>query len=190
MPLWGKIDQANNAPKQRVTDQFEVGNVAGRTKATIANTYANSTISGKHVVTTLGVDVTEAAGTDAVVHPGWVVKRQGTGPVLTIAILGGTGYTNGNVITVSNGAVNATATIVTNGTGNAASASVSVAGAGFINATAIAVAVANSTGGATGAGTGATITVTLGGRAGRKHFETMVAMGSIGTSPDGDGSLI
>jgi hypothetical protein len=185
MPLWGSKDQANNAPVYRVTDKFQ----SGQTKTGAANAYLNVAVSNGAVVSVVAADVTEAHANKAVIHPGWIVVRQGTGPVVSVTGTGGTGYVNGNIVTVSNGTTNATATVVTNGTGNVASLVVTSGGSGFINTSAIAIAVANSTGGATGAGTGATLTVTLGGRAGRKHMETLVAMGSI-TGDASDSALV
>ena len=49
---------------------------------------------------------------------------------------------------------------------------------GFSNASVATMAVANSTGGAS-AGSGATLVLTLGGRAGRKSYQTLVAAKSI-----------
>jgi hypothetical protein len=180
MPLWGNKDQANNAPKFRVTGEgYNVGDKAGRTESTIANTF-NNVASNSQIVTVAGVDVAEAkAQAGKLTHPGWVVVRQGTGPVTSITSSGGSGYTNGNIVTVSNGTVNATATVSTNSTGGSLTLTLTNSGRGFINTSAIAVAVANSTGGSTGVGTGATFTVALGGRAGRRHVETLVAMGSM-----------
>lgn len=103
------------------------------------------------------------------------------------------GYSNTDVITVSNGAVNASFTVSTNATGGTLTFTVvnpGLFGNTAANATAV-VAIANSTGGASGgtgavlsanliSSTGGSITIALGGRAGRVHHETLVAMGSIG----------
>jgi len=74
----------------------------------------------------------------------------------------GSGYDPSNtfVITVSNGSVNATGTVVANATGFL-TGTVTITNAGVFNTNAIAIAVANSTGGATGVGSGETITVDL-----------------------------
>jgi hypothetical protein len=66
-------------------------------------------------------------------HAGWVIRRAGTGPILSAAITTGTGHANGETITVSNGAVNATLTIATNGSGTATGASVTLPGSGWTN---------------------------------------------------------
>ena len=104
-----------------------------------------------------------------------------------------TGYNNTDVITVSNGIVNATATVATNSTGGTLTFTITNRGL-FSNAAAngtAVVTIANSTGGASGgsgatfsanlaASTGGSVTIALGGRAGRVHYETLVAMGSLG----------
>lgn len=104
-----------------------------------------------------------------------------------------TGYNNTDVITVSNGSINATATVSTNATGGTLTFTITNPGL-FSNTAAnnsAVVTIANSTGGASGgsgatfsanlaSSTGGTVTITLGGRAGRVTYETLVAMGSLG----------
>ena len=114
--------------------------------------------------------------------------------------VGGTTYGNTDVITFSNGVTNATANPVTNSTGGITSVTMLTYGRGFPGATNVAIAFANATGGASG-GSGATLaavmsaaptlTITvnagatanivpvLGGRAGRVHYETLVALVGI-----------
>lgn len=106
-----------------------------------------------------------------------------------------TGYNNTDVIVMSNGSINATATFSTNSIGGALSnASFTITNVGlFPNTFAnnqVVVTVANSSGGAS-AGSGATFTVkvttstnggvtpTLGGRAGRVTYETLIAASSL-----------
>ena len=116
-----------------------------------------------------------------------------------------TGYSNTDVITASNGVVNATATVATNATGGSLTFTITNPGL-FSNTAAnntVVVTIANSTGGASGgsgatfsanlaSSTGGTVTVALGGRAGRVHHETLVAMGSLGaqTAPYGTPALV
>lgn len=161
MSLWGKIDQANNAPKYSIID--------------------NSPNTGIQLYGTkvVGLDPGEVASGNAT-HPGWVRVKRGTGGVTSITVTaGGTGYSNTNVVQVSNGTVNAVANVVTNGSGVIQSVALSANGAGFINTAAISVAVLVAPGGAASAGSGATFTVTLGGRSGRINTETLIAMGSM-----------
>lgn len=124
-----------------------------------------------------------------------------TGNAVTSAAAspGGSGYANTDVITFSNGVINAIGTPTTNSLGGITSIAIGTIGMGFPGATNTAVAVTNSTGGAT-LGSGATITPTLsattltvvlgagasgnlsvivGGRAGRVHYETLVATSSM-----------
>ncbi len=108
-----------------------------------------------------------------------------------------TGYSNTDLITGTavNNFVSATANVNTNSTGGFVSANVTVINKGLFGngsvAANITFTVANSTGGAT-AGSGATFTAvlansaggsiltpTLGGRAGRVHYETLVSMRSL-----------
>lgn len=115
--------------------------------------------------------------------------------VANVTVTGVTlGFSNTDVVTCSNGSVNATATLSTNTLGGITNASFTVTVVGlFPNTFAnnqVVVTVANSSGGAS-AGSGATFTVkvspstngnvaiTLGGRAGRIHYETLVASASL-----------
>jgi hypothetical protein len=110
-----------------------------------------------------------------------------------------TGYNNTDVINVSGNStvasiVNASATVSTNSTGGFVSANVTIANSGLFQNTAavgsLTFSVANSTGGASGGSgatfagtfgnsTGGTITLTLGGRANRVQYETIVAFSSL-----------
>lgn len=104
---------------------------------------------------------------------------------------GGTGYVNGEIVTVSNGTINATAAITTNATGGITSLAFQApgwAGSGFgaANTTRAVVTIATAAGtngnvtvNAIAAGAGLVLTATLGGRAGRVTYETLVAMPSI-----------
>lgn len=118
-------------------------------------------------------------------HAGWVYRKAGTGPIVSVGIAaGGSGYDNTDVITVASPQAggNATVTVGTNSTGGVTSLVITNAGAGFLAVDATAnVSIANSTGGAS-AGVGGSFTATAGGRAGRVHTETLVAMGSLGSN--------
>jgi len=125
--------------------------------------------------------------------------RTGNAIVSVTVTAGGTAYTNGDIATFSNGVVNATGSITTNSIGGITTVTMSAVGRGFANVTSIVVGIANSTGGATlgstavltpvlytttvtftvTVGSGATATATLGGRAGRVHYETLVALKGI-----------
>jgi len=168
MPLWGNEDTANNAPKYQV---LPLNTANGETM--FNNTSVDAFVTGE-VDGVFAVDVTEAGLNTGVAHPGWVVVKQGTGPVNGFAIAnGGTGYANADVLTVSGGTINAVANLTTNSTGGIINVTFSNFGSGFTNTASLTRAITTS------AGTNANVTVTLGGRAGRVSMETLVAMTSI-----------
>lgn len=113
-----------------------------------------------------------------------------------ITVTGSTsGYDNTDIIVASNGVSNGTATITTNSTGGFTNTEITITNVGLFANTAangsvvLAILAAN---GAASSGTGATlvanlvasttgnVAITLGGRAGRVSYETLVAMGSLG----------
>ncbi len=190
MPLWKNLD-----------------GVTGNSKPLYANTtYAisNSTINAneantaKYYGAVYGVSATEAANTlvdgKKVAHSGWVSQKIGTGPIASIAITnGGSGYNTAGFLTISgggDGTINVAYTIANSQNSlqsfstNAALNSISTLvinspGAGFNVAPTVIAGGANIS--------SASFTVTLGGRAGRVQYETLVAMGSItGDDPADD----
>jgi len=140
MPLWGNLDQANNAPKNVIAPATQGNKVTG------TNSYGNTTVAAfvnNQVMGTFAVDTTEfnAANTSSenkrISHTGWNLRKAGTGPVIsfTTTATGTSGFANGETFKVSNGTINAIGTITSNATGNLISASVTNGGAGFSNAT-------------------------------------------------------
>lgn len=168
MPVFGGLDQANNAPRYKV---LAVNNPTGITM--YGNTTPNAFLNGQ-TIGVFGVDRTEAnvghntgKGTLA---PGWVVARFGQGPVKSVALVsGGTGYSNTDTVKISGGVTNAVATMVTNATGGITTIALTTPGL-FVNTAT--VSFANSTAGVS-SGTGANVAYTLGGKAGRATFETL-----------------
>lgn len=169
MSLWGKVDANTSAPKYKILDISPNTGVQ---------------LYGTRVV---GIDVGEQQSNKKINHAGWNRVIRGTGGVTSITVTaGGTGYSNTDTLRVNNSAVainssaqvNCTATIVTNSTGGIVSATITGAGKGYPNTSVITTSALASGGGAS-AGSGATFTYTLGGRAGRVHTETLVAMGSM-----------
>jgi hypothetical protein len=185
------------------------GNLDGRTgnnKPVYANTtyrISNSTINGneantaKYYGATYGVSVTEASNTlsdgKKVAHAGWVSQKIGTGPVASIAITsGGQGYNAAGFLTISgggDGTINVSYTIAnslnsmqsysSNARQNViASITINSPGAGFNVAPTVIAGGSNIA--------PASFTVTLGGRAGRVQYETLVAMGSMTGDDPGD----
>lgn len=164
MPLWGNLDgpTGNSKPK-----------------------YAN-------VASTLGVSVTEKSNAQAIAsgnippHSGWVKQTLGTGGISTITISsGGTGINASGFLTISGGGgtganasytrANSQNTLQSYSTNPAwnviATVVVNNPGTGFTSAPTVTYTGANTT--------RPTFTATVGGRAGRKFYETLVATGTI-----------
>ena len=168
MPLWGNLD-----------------NVTGNSKPKYAN-----------VASTLGVSVTEKSNTQAIAagnippHSGWVKQTLGTGGITSITITsGGTGINSAGFLTISGGggtdanvsyttanSQNTLQSFSTNSTLNVvATVVINNPGTGYTSAPTITYVGANTT--------RPTATATVGGRSGRKFYETLVATGTI-TSDD------
>ncbi len=120
-------------------------------------------------------------------HAGWNLRRAGTGPVISITANGTpTAYNNADVIVVKSpatGGTNAIVAFTTNSTGGALTFSITNPGAGFnlLTVPTSNISITNATGGtAAGNTTTNTFTVSVGGRAGRVSYETLIAMGSLG----------
>jgi hypothetical protein len=170
MTLWAKSDSSNAAP-------IHAG-VAATNNANGATLFGSTTIgafTGKQAVGVFGVDTTEQ-GVEANpkgAHAGWVVVKQGTGPVATISANANAYSPDGNVYLEFTGGgtgnTSANAQIVSNGAGLITGITLTTGGS-YLSAPTVG-AVPNSN---------VAITITMGGRAGRKHTETLVAMGSIG----------
>lgn len=179
MSLWGNLDAANNVPKQ--SDMVGYGGntpqVTPNGQVYFANTRINAFMSGA-ALGIFGVDASEQQNTvtSSLGHPqhaGWVARKVGTGPVVTITANSGAVGVN-SYITFAQGNGNA-------GSGNtAANAQISVNTAGYITTITI-----NSGGSyantpiATPNTGNAVFTLTMGGRANRVQTETLVAMGSM-----------
>ena len=121
-------------------------------------------------------------------HAGWNLRRAGTGPIISISANATlTGYNNVNVINVrspATGGVNATISYVTNASGGSLVFTVTNPGSGFnlVTIPTSNISFTNATGGTPAAGNTTTtnLVITAGGRAGRIHHETLIAMGSLG----------
>jgi hypothetical protein len=135
MALWGKLDQANNAPKQTSV----IAGTADRGNTIFSNNTPNAIVD-KQVAGLFGVDQTEATVAGKGVTPGWNIVRTGTGPITAMTATGGTGFKTGDTITVSNGSANATATLTANATGNLVSVGIpsNGLGSGYVNASIVA----------------------------------------------------
>lgn len=121
-------------------------------------------------------------GAHSAYHAGWVTVTRFTGPIATLTL--GTnpgGYTNSNTfsVLVGGGTANANVTFATNSTGFATGTVTIVAGGSFANTDSanLTFFVANTA--AQVKGTAPTFTVAFGGKAGRRNYETLVAMVSM-----------
>ena len=173
MALWSNSDANTSAPKYAVASG---SGVSGNGDALYGNTTAGVFVTGQ-AVGTFGVDKTEqniSSASGHAAHAGWVLRKAGMGPVLTI--------------TANTGAVGANSYVIFTGGGTAntvANARVSVNSAGFIQSvTVLSGGLYVTTPTATPNTGNAVFTLTMGGRANRVMSETLVAMGSM----TGDGS--
>lgn len=170
--LFGSIDQANNAPKSTVT-----GGVSANGQTLFGNTQVSAFTTGA-AVGVFGVDATEAGVTGEgkkVAHAGWNLRKAGIGPVINISITNpGANYeTNGFIVFTSTTGTGANASYTVNTVSNTISTVTLVSGGTGYVTTPTANA-ANATG-----ENSASFMVTMGGRANRVHYETLVAMGSM-----------
>lgn len=182
MSLWTNLDGAtgNGKPLYANTSPSSSSSTINGSAANSAAYYGN----------VWGVSATEAGNTLAdgkkVAHAGWVSQKIGTGPVASIAITdGGQGYNAAGFLTISgggDGTINVAYTIAnsqntlesysSNARLNAiATVTIVNGGAGFNVAPTVIAGGANIS--------PAAFSVTLGGRAGRVNYETLVAMGSM-----------
>lgn len=170
MTLWAKSDSSNAAPKH--------AGVAATNNANGATLFGSTTIgtfTGQQAVGVFGVDTTEqgVVANPRGAHAGWVVVKQGTGPVATLTANASSYSPDGNVFLTFTGGgtgnTSANAQIVTNGAKLITGITIN-SGGSYLSAPTVG-AVPNSN---------VAITITMGGRAGRKQTETLVAMGSIG----------
>ena len=127
-------------------------------------------------------------------HAGWNLRRAGTGPVVSAVYTNsGVGYNNNDILVAKSPVAggNASFSMVTNATGGSVVLTLVTPGFGFNVATIPTsnLAITNATGGtAAGNSTVTYFTVTAGGRAGRVHHETLVAMGSLGAQTAATGT--
>lgn len=186
MSLWKNIDAANGYGKPLF--------------ANTTNAWSSSTINGSAANTNqyygnmYGVSAAEdAANPHTSSHAGWVSQKIGTGPIKSLSVSsGGVGVNSAGFVIVTDGSylgqgtgTNISYTIAntrnvmqafsTNSSWNVVNTVTVVnGGSGFSNVSAITTTITGST-----FTTAPTFNITLGGRAGRFTYETIVAMGSI-----------
>lgn len=218
MSLWGRNDQAVTAnstttressngapigtyvlvkgdPVSRTSGaNAHFGNTSPMSRANVDVRMFNNTTPGAFLtgqaVGVFGADTTETSVSNAagIAHAGWLVRRAGTGSLVSFTINASAtaaGYNNADIINVrsTQSGGNATVTFTTNSTGGNLVFTISTPGAGFTSTTIPTsnITVTNATGGTAAGNTTVTNFIAkAGGRAGRVHFETLVAMGSLG----------
>ena len=218
MAQWGRNDQAvtaNSTTTKETSNGAPIGTYALVKAGGGANAHYGNTSTGSRAAADVnmfsnvspgafitgmatgifGVSAQEMANNtnnsaaDIPAHAGWVYRKAGTGPVISVTanVVGMSAYDNNDLLIVKSTQAggNAVISMTTNATGGALTLEIVNAGAGFL-VTSIPtsnLAITNSTGGtATGNSTVTKFTVTAGGRAGRVHTETLVAMGSLGSN--------
>jgi hypothetical protein len=178
MSLWKNTDANTSAPKGMASG-FAATKVRPNSEILWANTQVG-VHTDNQMVGVFGVDTTEqtlsatsGGNSGHPQHAGWVVRKVGTGPVVTITANSGAVAVN-SFITFSQGNG-------ISGSGNtAANARIFVNTAGYImNVTVISGGEYANTPIATANTGNSALTVTVGGRAGRVQTETLVAMGSM-----------
>lgn len=200
MSLWSNLDASNSAPKSAATGGY---GITANTQGTLyGNTKTSHFVQGMGLGV-FGVDPTEqrlstggvsnAANTNSPVgantistHAGWVLRKQGMGPILTITANSGAVSANGTLTFgggnkgmsntaarqvggVNNPLIDAVATVAVNTAQHITSITVNAGGFYANTPTVMQTAVA---------GNGA-FTITMGGRANRSTGEALVAMGSM-----------
>jgi hypothetical protein len=177
MALWSNTDANTSAPKYFVAGGLGVNRNGDQL---FGNTQLSAFVTSA-AIGTFGVDSTEASNTTgegkSVQHAGWNLRKAGSGKVLSITASAGATSPDGNVLITFTGG----------GTGtSAANAQITVNSVSKVIQTIRMISGGNYTSTPTAAAVNAvgTFTVTMGGRANRVQYETLVAMGSM----TGDGS--
>ena len=138
MSSWGNSAAASNSVSFGAQVVFAGAGAANKTSnntALYGNVTSDSFIPSQ-VVGQWPVTVTEMANTSSerknVTAAGWVLRNAYEGPIVSVTATVGANVANGESVTVSNGSVNATLSLVTNATANISSATV-VQGGLFVN---------------------------------------------------------
>ena len=103
MPLWGNQNIKAKAPKYKVIEaQVTAGSSKGNNNA--FNNTSAGVFKPNQVLGVWGANASQMTGANSgkISHTGWHLVRQGTGPVTTlVATVGGTGFANLSVATVT-----------------------------------------------------------------------------------------
>lgn len=180
MALWGNKDLSNNAPQYQVAGGY---GVSANGQTLYQNTLISAYVTGE-AVGVFGVNTAEVSGTytgndqDYAAHAGWNLRIAGTGPLTGLTIVSpGAGYNigggaaNGYITFTGGYGSGANAKWFSNANGSITSVVVNNYGSGYNVAPTASIANTNTA--------IATFAVSVGGRAGRVSYETLVAMGSL-----------
>jgi hypothetical protein len=178
MSLWGNLDAANNVPKQSEMVGYggNTPQITQNGQVYFANTKINAFMANA-ALGIFGVDATEQQNALTTLgkpqHAGWVIRKVGTGPVVTITANAGSVAVNSYITFAQGNSVNGTGATVAN-------AQITVNTAGYIQTITInnGGSYANTPIATANQGNSA-LTITMGGRANRVTTETIVAMGSM-----------
>lgn len=202
MSLWGNLDAANNAPKHTNTAGYggDTPQVTANGQVYYSNTAINAFI-GEAAIGVFGVDTSEQAAATAAKgipqHAGWVIRKVGTGPVVSITANAAAVCVNSYITLVGgngldgSGSTAANARVYVNTTGHIVNVSVdnggNYANTPVINNVYTQLGFTANNDALTGkAFTNAVFTIVTGGRSNRVQTETVVAMGSM----TGDGGNV
>lgn len=188
MPLWGNLDNPTGNQKPLFANTSNATSLSTTHGAAVANTDA---VYGR----VFGVSAAErqvSSSLNKSQHAGWVSQKIGTGPVASIRIVSaGTGINAPGFLTITDGSqyglgVGANISYTTANSQNALQSYSTNPAWNVVGAVTIANggSLYSNTDATTVRYTGANITlptfaITLGGRADRINYETLVAMGSI-----------
>jgi hypothetical protein len=195
MALWSNLDgvSGNSKPKYANTSNItSQSSIHGE----VANTVA-------YYGSVFGVSATEASNTvgdgPKITHPGWVSQKIGTGPIKSIGLSGGIGYNAAGYLVVvdTSGLAQGTGANISYTIANSQNSLEGYSSNAQLNVISSITVVNGGSGYSEGAKvtvaptgsyiTKGTFTVNLGGRGGRRFYETLVATGSIqGDDPTDD----
>ena len=174
MSLWGNVDASNNAPNFSGVTGYDTS----KTGESLANSQPSSVFGNTYISATrtdvefgvFGIDTTEQplVSDGKVTHAGWVARTAGLGPILSVTANAGAVGVNATMTITGGGENNTPATVI-----------VSTNAAGYITSVSVPVHGLYASTPSINAMSNAVFTVTMGGRANRVQYETLVAMGSM-----------
>ena len=185
MSLWKNTD-ANTSVPRFAPAYVSLAPTQNNSNTLFGNTQISAIITNQ-AVGVFGVDATEKSNTSGegrrMTHAGWVLREAGTGGITGISATGtSSGWGSSGYLNIIGGGVgNTRANIYYTNTAGVFAFS--------LNAVGSYVTTPSISGNTQGSGTGLTFTITMGGRANRVTYETLVAMGSMTGDANDDAIL-